>query len=100
MEKKKKKKKKTEKSQENEPKKCPFPATVIFNCTGTVLNNFVGTVRNYGSIFFPGSNYERNLVPYRTASLAHPYTVNSGAATCTFDVPDVYGQRSLRIGLS
>ena len=36
----------------------------IFNRTGIVRNNFLGTVRNYGSIFFPGSNYEK--ISYRT----------------------------------
>ena len=41
----------------------------MFNRTGTVQNNLLGTVRNYGSIFFPGSNYENNIVPYHTASL-------------------------------
>ena len=41
----------------------------IFNRTGTVRNKFLGTVRNYGSIFFPGSNYEKYIVLYRTASL-------------------------------
>ena len=42
---------------------------MIFNRTGTVRNNFLGTVRNYGSISFPCWSYEKNIVPYRTACL-------------------------------
>ena len=41
---------------------------MIFNHTGTVRNIFLGTELRFE--FFPGSNYEKIIVPYRTASLA------------------------------